>query len=247
MFKGIKRISAMVMSCVMAVGLMGAGQSEGGLAVAAKAYDLEPAGVYRKYEAPQRDWAPLTGCEKVLASNQEAHFADVQVGNWYARSGKLKNSVRFCVSGQDSYRNTHYIIYNLKGNYTQMTGLNKGSVNENVDGCQKLFLVVRAVQQFLKGVTGVGGNLIALFFQQLGKLGKACGLGEGFAAGEGHTPAQGIGFYHIHQVFYRYHSTAAKIPGFRVMAAGAMVGTTLAEEGGADAGAVHDAVLNDAA
>ena len=123
MFKGIKRISAMVMSCVMAVGLMGAGQSEGGLAVAAKAYDLEPAGVYRKYEAPQRDWAPLTGCEKVLASNQEAHFADVQVGNWYARSGKLKNSVRFCVSGQDSYRNTHYIIYNLKGNYTQMTGL----------------------------------------------------------------------------------------------------------------------------
>ena len=40
--------------------------------------------------------------------------------------------------------------------------------------------------------------------------------------------------------------TAAEIPGFRIVAAFAVMGTTLAEKGGADTGAVNNAVLNDA-
>ena len=123
MFKGIKRISALVLACLTMVGVMGIGQEDGGLAVTAKAYDLPSAGLYQKYEAPQRQWQPLTDCEKYLASNEDGHYGDVVVGNWYARSGKLKDSIRFCVSNKETYKNTHYIIYDLGRNYTEMTGL----------------------------------------------------------------------------------------------------------------------------
>lgn len=123
MFKGIKRISALVLACLTMIGVMGFGQSEGGLALTAKAYDLPSSGLYQKYEAPEREWAPLTGCEKYVASNEDGHYADVVVSNWYARSGKLKDSIRFCVSNKKSYKNTHYIIYDLNRDYTELTGL----------------------------------------------------------------------------------------------------------------------------
>ena len=114
MFKVMKRAMAMVLAVMMVVGMM---------AVKANAYALEPAGVYQKYEAPTRGWMPLTDCEKHSSSNEDAHFADVRVGNWYARSGKLKDSIRFCVSNKETYKNTHYINYQLDGKFTQMTGL----------------------------------------------------------------------------------------------------------------------------
>lgn len=123
MFKGMKRMSAMVLACLMMVGMLGYGQPDGGLALTANACSLEDHGLYQKYEAPERTWVPLTDCEKYAASNEEAHFADVQIGNWYTRSGKLKDSIRFCVANKKSYKNTHYIIYDLNGDYTQMTGL----------------------------------------------------------------------------------------------------------------------------
>lgn len=118
-----KRMTALVLTCLMMAGMVGFGQPEEGLALTANAWTLESPGLYQKYEAPERTWAPLTECEKYAASNEDAHFADVEVGNWYARSGKLKDSVRFCVSNQKSYKNTHYIIYDLNGDYTQLTGL----------------------------------------------------------------------------------------------------------------------------
>ena len=114
MFQFMKRAMAMVLAVMMVVGMM---------AVKANAYTLESAGVYQKYEAPTRGWMPLTDCEKHSASNEDAHFADVRVGNWYARSGKLKDSIRFCVSNKETYKNTHYINYQLDGKFTQMTGL----------------------------------------------------------------------------------------------------------------------------
>ena len=121
MFKVMKRAMAMVLAVMMMVGMMAATGS--GLAVKANAYALDSAGVYQKYEAPERTWMPLTDCEKHSASNEEGHFADVKVGNWYARSGKLKDSIRFCVSNKETYKNTHYINYKLDGKFTQMTGL----------------------------------------------------------------------------------------------------------------------------
>lgn len=118
MFNFLKRMSAMVLACLMTAGMMG-----DGLALTAKAWTLESPGIYQKYEAPEKTWIPLTELESVAASNEEAHFADVKVGNWHTRSGKLKDSIRFCVANQKHYKNTHYIIYELDGNYTQMTGL----------------------------------------------------------------------------------------------------------------------------
>ena len=127
MKKIMKRAAAMVLACLMAVGMMAGVGSQGGLALKANAYTLTKpapnAPAYQKYEAPKDTWIPLTDLEKHSASNEEAHFADVKVGNWYARSGKLKDAIRFCVSNKKSYKNTHYINYQLDGNYTQMIGL----------------------------------------------------------------------------------------------------------------------------
>lgn len=123
MFKGIKRISALVLACLTLVGVMGFGQSESGLALTASAYELPDSGLYQAYEAPKRDWAPLTGCYKYMASNEDGHYRDVVVGNWYARSGKLKDSIRFAVANKESWKNTHYIIYDLNREYTELTGL----------------------------------------------------------------------------------------------------------------------------
>lgn len=69
------------------------------------------------------EWTPLTECEKINASNEEAHFADVVVGDWNAVAGKLPDALRFCVSGKKSYKKTHYISYKLGGNYNYLSGL----------------------------------------------------------------------------------------------------------------------------
>lgn len=118
MFKVMKRAMAMVLACLMAAGMF---QCNDGFALKANAQEwFTP---YKKYEAPARTWKPLTDCEKYVASNEKAHFEDVKVGNWNTRSGKLKDSIRFCVANKKSYKNTHYIVYDLNGNYTKMTGL----------------------------------------------------------------------------------------------------------------------------
>lgn len=123
----MKRAAAMVLACLMTMGMLAGFGTGEGIAMTASAYTLETAApnapVYQKYEAPEKSWTPLTDCEKHSASNEEGHFADVQMGNWYTRSGKLKDSIRFCVSNKKDYRNTHYINYKLDGNYTQMKGL----------------------------------------------------------------------------------------------------------------------------
>ena len=59
------------------------------------------------------------------------------------------------------------------------------SVNEHIQLSKKRLLGVGTVSQLLKGIAGIGGNLIALLLQQLCKYGKARCLGKGFAAGEG--------------------------------------------------------------
>ena len=69
------------------------------------------------------EWTPLTDCEKIGASNEEAHFADVVVGDWDAIAGKLPDALRFCVSGKESYKKNHYISYKLGGNYDYLSGL----------------------------------------------------------------------------------------------------------------------------
>lgn len=121
MYQFMKRSMAMILACLTVVGAF-CGK---GVAVKADAYSITPAAdsPYSKYQAPQRDWTPLTDRQKHSASNEEAHFADVRVGNWYARSGKLKDSIRFCVANKKSYKNTHYINYVLNGDYTEMTGV----------------------------------------------------------------------------------------------------------------------------
>ena len=68
-------------------------------------------------------WMPLTSCEKLKASNEEAHFADVKVGEWKTRAGKLPDSLRFCVSGKETYKKVHHITYKLGGNFDTMSGL----------------------------------------------------------------------------------------------------------------------------
>lgn len=118
MVKVMNRVVAMVLACLVMVGMVAGTQQDGGFALTANA-----SGIYKKYEAPERTWEPLTDCEKYAASNEEAHFADVRVGDWKTRSGKLEDSVRFCVANKKSYKNTHYIVYDLNGDYTQMTGL----------------------------------------------------------------------------------------------------------------------------
>lgn len=69
------------------------------------------------------NWIPLTECEKTQSSNEEAHFADVKVGDWNTRAGELPDSIRFCVSGKENYKRTHYCIYKLNGNFNYLSGL----------------------------------------------------------------------------------------------------------------------------
>jgi len=68
-------------------------------------------------------WTPLTECEKLYASNEEAHLADIKVGNWETRAGELPDAIRFCVSGKESYKNMHYCSYKLDGRYNHLSGL----------------------------------------------------------------------------------------------------------------------------
>lgn len=69
------------------------------------------------------EWTPLTDCEKIMASNEEAHFQDIVVGDWDTRAGELPDALRFCVSGKESYKRTHYIIYDLHGDFDTLSGL----------------------------------------------------------------------------------------------------------------------------
>ena len=68
-------------------------------------------------------WTPLTDCEKYSASNETEHKADIQVDNWITPIGKLPDSLRFCVSGKENYKNNHFIIYCLDGHYDVLSGL----------------------------------------------------------------------------------------------------------------------------
>ena len=40
-----------------------------------------------------------------------------------------------------------------EGNFQALLGHQEGTINQNVNGCKKLFLVFRAVQKLLKGIT----------------------------------------------------------------------------------------------
>ena len=115
MSKFMKRAMAMVLACVSVLGMM----AGGGMAVEADASSFP----YQAYKAPARTWGPLTDCEKHSASNEDGHYADIKVGKWDTRSGKLEDSIRFCVANKESYRNTHYVNYILDGKYTEMAGL----------------------------------------------------------------------------------------------------------------------------
>lgn len=77
----------------------------------------------QEVELDTYEWTPLTDCEKIKASNEEAHFQDVVVGDWDTRAGELPDALRFCVSGKESYKRTHYIIYNLHGDFDTLSGL----------------------------------------------------------------------------------------------------------------------------
>lgn len=77
----------------------------------------------QEIEMPTDYWIPLTECEKTHASNEEAHFQDVVVGDWNTRAGKLPDAIRFCVSGKENYKNTHFCIYKLNGNFDYLSGL----------------------------------------------------------------------------------------------------------------------------
>jgi len=121
------------------------------------------------------------------------------------------------------------------------------SVDENIDVREQLLLLRGAVQQGLEGVAGIGGDLVALPLQKFRQAGKGGGLGERLAAGEGHAPAQGIGLGDGHEGLLLHGRAAAKGPGLGIVAAGTVVGTALAEDAQADAGAVHDAVTDDSA
>lgn len=68
-------------------------------------------------------WLPLSKCEKTNASNEDAHFADIVVGDWNTRAGKLPDSIRFCVSGKEDYLRTHYCVYKLNENFDYLSGL----------------------------------------------------------------------------------------------------------------------------
>lgn len=74
-------------------------------------------------EMPTYEWTPLTDCEKVLASNEDGHTADLVVGDWDSNAGRLPDAIRFCVANKESYRNTHYCIYKLNGSYNSLSGL----------------------------------------------------------------------------------------------------------------------------
>ena len=77
----------------------------------------------QEVELDTYDWTPLTDCEKVMTSNETAHFQDIVAGDWDTRAGELPDALRFCVSGKESYKRTHYIIYDLHGDFDTLSGL----------------------------------------------------------------------------------------------------------------------------
>jgi len=76
-----------------------------------------------EYQMDSCDWIPLTACEKIAVSNKDAHELDLVVGKWKTNSGVFPDSIRFCVSNKEDYKNTHYCVYRLRGNYQSLSGL----------------------------------------------------------------------------------------------------------------------------
>ena len=77
------------------------------------------------------------------------------------------------------------------------------------------------------------------------KFCKPGSLSKGLTAGEGDASAEGIGFDDLNDLFFLHLGAAAEGPGFRIVAAGTMMRAALAEDGGANTGAIHDGVTDD--
>ena len=76
-----------------------------------------------EYQSASGTWTPLTQCKLVAKSNEDEHLNDVRIGNWNSYAGELPDSIRFCVSNKESFKHTHYCIYNLHKNYSVLSGL----------------------------------------------------------------------------------------------------------------------------
>ena len=124
--------------------------------------------------------------------------------------------------------------------------LQERPVDQYIDAFQQRSLGGSATQQRFQRIAGVGGYLVASGLQEPRKGREAFRLGEGLAAGKGHTPAKGIGSNDLQDILFGHLRAAAEFPCFGIMAAGAVMGTTLREDGGADTGPVYNAVTDDA-
>ena len=102
------------------------------------------------------------------------------------------------------------------------------------------------MEELLKGKAGIGGHLVPFLFQKPSQPGKALRLGKGFAAGKGDAAAEGIALDDLQNLLLRHLRTAPKLPGLRIMASRAVMGTALAEHGCPNARAVYNTVSGDA-
>lgn len=142
----MKRIATFVMACLLCVGILTGNPLEASAATYYSANGtvqdscsvkghawvtaVDQNGVAGRlctrcqvYEEPSVEWIPLTECQNVKRSNEEAHFGDIVVGKWNSRAGKLPDAIRFCVSNKKTYRNTHHTTYRLRGQFETLSGL----------------------------------------------------------------------------------------------------------------------------
>ena len=81
----MKRIAMFLMACLLCAGILVVAPPEASAAV---------------------QEIPLVECERINRSNEDGHYADVVVGKWDCKAGRLADSIRFCVANKKSYKNT---------------------------------------------------------------------------------------------------------------------------------------------
>lgn len=98
----MKRVAMFLMACLLCAGILVVAPPEASAAV---------------------QEIPLVECERINRSNEDGHYADVVVGKWDCKAGRLADSIRFCVANKRSYKNTHYCSYRLRGEYDTLSGI----------------------------------------------------------------------------------------------------------------------------
>ena len=132
-----------------------------------------------------------------------------------------------------------------KGQREITLGFIKTSVDQDVDfGEQCIHIRIVHLLQFLEGITAVGPDIEMMGMELLGQFGQRPWLAKRLPPAEGNAGKQDVVQDMCEELVRICKTSCSKIVGLRVVAASAMVGTALCEDGEAVAIAIDHRVVD---